>query len=352
MAILSFVLTRQIKTMKPETRKEFLKLRADFRNFYQVFDPAELFTVKEPMETQLHAAIQASDEFLKAITMLPVSDRDGQNIELGLYSPIAKRTNNQQKDRTCTPIGGPDGLRYRCTLTEYDICFDYDTLDAWARQDNFRELYLRAVTRRIALDRLQVGWLGKSIALESDPKADPDRSDINVGWLQLLQDHNPINYLTESTPGKGKITIGPNGDYKNLDSLTIDVWSMIDEKYRTGSEIAIIGHHLITDSVINTLSQYGQRPTEKKLASDVSVLEGSFGGLRAIRVPGFPARGVCVTDPQNLCLYYQEGQTRRKQQDNPRKNQIEVYMSCNDAYCISNLNAIAAIDAEVVEFAA
>ena len=58
--------------MKPETKKEFLKIRADFRNSYQVFDPAKLSMVKDLMKMRLHAAIQASDEFPKVITKYKV----------------------------------------------------------------------------------------------------------------------------------------------------------------------------------------------------------------------------------------------------------------------------------------
>ena len=57
--------------MKPETRKKFFKFRADSRNSYQVFDPAKLSMVKDLMEVRL-AAIQASNQFLKAITKYKV----------------------------------------------------------------------------------------------------------------------------------------------------------------------------------------------------------------------------------------------------------------------------------------
>ena len=126
--------------MKESTRQKFAKLQEAMANAYGVNNTRNAFAVSEPMETRLNSAIQDSSEFLQRITMLPVTDRKGQAVKLGIYSPLAKRTDTSAKDRSTTPMSPPDGLEYECKLTENEVSFGYDLLDAWARFDNFMDL--------------------------------------------------------------------------------------------------------------------------------------------------------------------------------------------------------------------
>ncbi len=333
--------------MRELTRQKFNKLQEAMQKAYGIQGTRNAFAVTEPLETRLNTAIQDSSEFLQRITMLPVTDRKGQAVKIGIYSPLAKRTNVNNKDRETTPMDAPDGLEYECKLTEFDISFSYDLLDAWARYDNFMELYMTQVYRRIALDRILVGWHGTSIATETDPDANKNLEDVNIGWIQLLKTNKSEHYLTESTQDSGTITIGPYGDYKNLDAITYDVYNMIEDAQRTGSELAIVGRRLVANDMGKALSKYAQQPTEK---AQVQVLEKTYGGLPSIVVPGFPDTGLMVTDAENLSLYYQAGRTRRAMSDYPKRNRVEDFISSNDAYMIENLEGIAAIEAENVAF--
>ncbi len=241
----------------------------------------------------------------------------------------------------------PDGIEYECKLTEYDISFSYDLLDAWARYDNFMDLYMQQVYRRIGLDRILVGWHGDSIAEETDRTTHANLEDVNMGWLHLLKTHKTEHYLTESKPGSGQITLGTAGDYKNLDCLVYDIYNLIDDAQRTGSEVAIVGRNLVAHDMGKALAAYAQRPTEKR---QVSVLDKAYGGLPSITAPGFPDKGVLVTDTENLSLYFQAGRTRRQMADYPKRNRIEDFISSNDAYMIENLEGIAGINAENLVF--
>ena len=332
--------------MKERTRQKFFKLHEAMCMAYGVNATREAFAVSEPMETRLNSAIQDSSQFLQRISMLPVTDRKGQAVTLGIYSPLAKRTDVSNKDRAATPMVQPDGLEYECKLTEFDVSFSYDLLDAWARFDNFMDLYMQQVYRRIALDRILVGWRGESVAVETNPKTNTALEDVNLGWIYLLKTHMPEHYLQESTAASGKITVGDNGDYKNLDALVYDVYNMIDDAQRTGSEVAIVGRHLVANDMGKALAAYAQRPTEK---IQVQVLDKAYGGLPSITVPGFQDKGVVVTDTENLSLYYQEGKTRRQMSDYPKRNRVEDFISSNDAYMIENLRGIAGIEANNVE---
>ena len=331
--------------MRDSTRKKFNQLQQLMCKSYGVQSTKSAFAVQEPLETMLNSAIQDSSDFLQRINMLPVTDRKGQSLKIGIYSPLAKRTDVDDKDRETTSMQPPDGIEYECKLTEFDISFSYDLLDAWARYDNFMDMYMQQVYRRIALDRILVGWHGTSAATETNPVSNPNLEDVNIGWIKLLSDHKPEHYLTESADGTGEITIGPFGDYKNLDQITYDIYTMIDDAQRSGSEVAIIGRHLVANDMGKSLSSFAQQPTEK---SQVMILEKTYGGLPSISVPGFPDKGIMVTDTENLSLYYQSGRTRRQMADYPKRNRVEDFISSNDSYMIENLEGIAAIAADNV----
>lgn len=333
--------------MKERTRVKFNKLQQAMQQVYGVQSTRHAFAVTEPLETRLNSAIQDSSQFLQRITMLPVTDRKGQALKLGIYKPLAKRTNTINRDRETTPMSPPDGIEYECKLTEFDISFSYDLLDAWARYDNFMDMYMQQVYRRIALDRILVGWHGESVAIWTDLNANPNLQDINKGWIHLLKTHKAEHYLTESSSGTGKITLGSGGSYKNLDCLVYDIYCMIPIAQRSGSEVAIVGEKLIANDMGKALAAYAQRPTEKK---DIAILDKAYGGLTSITVPGFFDTGVVVTDTENLSLYFQAGRTRRKMADYPRRNRVEDFISSNDAYMIENLEGIAAIEANNLEF--
>ena len=331
--------------MRDITRAKFQKLQEAMQKSYGVKSTRSAFAVTEPMETMQNTAIQDSSDFLQRITMLPVTDRKGQSLKIGIYSSLAKRTNVNNKDRETTSMEPPDGIEYECKLTEFDVSFSYDLLDAWARYENFMELYMDQVYRRIALDRILVGWHGTSAAIETNPGSNTNLEDVNIGWIKLLMDNKPEHYLTESTTDSGEITIGEHGDYKNLDQIAYDIYTMIDDAQRTGSETVIVGRHLVANDMGKSLASFAQQPTEK---SQVMVLEKTYGGLPSLIVPGFPDTGLMVTDTENLSLYYQSGKTRRQMSDYPKRNRVEDFISSNDAYMIENLEGIAAIAADNV----
>ena len=333
--------------MRDLTRQKFTQMQESMKQVYEVKSTKDAFAVTEPIETRLNSAIQDSSEFLQRITQLPVTDRKGQSLKLGIYSPLSKRTDVSNKDRQTTAMSPPDGIEYECKLTESDISFSYELLDAWARFDNFMELYMQQVYRRIALDRILVGWHGESVATETDKKINKNLEDVNKGWLYLLKTHKKEHYLTEGKLEPGKIKLGPGGDYKNLDQLTYDVYSMIEIAQRTGREVAIVGQHLISDDMGKALAAYAQRPTEKR---EITVLDKAYGGLPSITVPGFPDKGLVITDTENLSFYYQAGKTRRQMTDYPKRNRVEDFISSNDAYMIENLDGIAGIEANNLEF--
>ena len=335
--------------MLDRTVQQFGLLQQAMAKAYGVTDVTRRFNVSIPMEITLNQAIQDSNDFLNRITILPKVDKVGQPSRVRIGSTLASRTDTSDgnKKRLPTKMKAPEGVEYRLEQTNFDVAFDYETLDSWARFQNFMELYMNAVYQRIGLDRILIGFNGKSVAKNSDREANPLLQDVNKGWLHLLENHHPENLLTESTEGSGEITIGSDGDFKTLDHMVYSVGSMIGDASRSGDEVAIVGRHLVADDSGKALSKFAQQPTEK---SNIMVLEKSYGGYPSIIVPGFPSTGVMVTDLENLHLYYQEGRMRRKSDEQSESDQVVDYISSNEAYMLEDFDAAAALKAENVVF--
>ena len=335
--------------MKTSTRERFNALRVALAAAYGVTEQEvkETFSVSEPMETKLNSAIQESSDFLQRIQVLPVTDKKGQAVTVGMNQSLAKRTDTSTKDRQPTRMEDPSGKEYEVHKTEFDVAMPYSLVDAWARFEDFAQRYMSAVYGRIALDRIKIGWTGMSAASETNRTSNPDLQDVNKGWIKLLMEHAAESYLLESAEGTGKITLGAAGDYKNLDQLVYDIYSLIPAAHRSGSEVAIVGRHLVANDMGKVLAKHGQTPTER---GQLMTLDQSYGGLPALIVPHFPDKGLIVTDTNNLHLYYQESAMRRQQVDNSKRDQVEDYISSNEAYFFEDFKAVAGVEANNVEF--
>ena len=76
--------------MRELTREKFNKLQQAMMKTYGVSSTRNAFAVSEPIETRLNSAIQDASDFLQRITMLPVTDRKGQAVKIGIYSPLSQ----------------------------------------------------------------------------------------------------------------------------------------------------------------------------------------------------------------------------------------------------------------------
>lgn len=174
----------------------------------------ENFTLTPPKALALQETIQESADFLKLISIVPTIEIAGQMYELDIGSTIASRTNTADSPRVGQVDGARDGRTYECKKTNFDISIKYDQLDAMTIFPDFNKRLQLAVNRRIALDRLLIGWHGKSCAAVSNRTANPLLQDLNVGWFEDLRVNNAPQYI-------GEATIGPESDaiYKNLDHV-------------------------------------------------------------------------------------------------------------------------------------
>ncbi len=325
---------------------------------YRTRDIDYEFNVQEPIENWLHGAIQDSSDFLKQIMVIPADDKVVQNVEMSVAGTLSKRTDTSKQDRFATPVGNPTGIQSELVLTEFDLAVGYDYLDVWSsNHDGVFDIITQQLNRRIALDRIHIGFHGTHAAKETDRDKHPNLEDANIGWYQLMRDNMPENVLTETSNGTGEVSIGQYGDYKNLYEMVYDIYCVIDEKDKTGNEVAIVGQYLMNHYIIECLSQYFHIPSEKMAVfftprkNTVQMLKSSIGTLPTMEVPGFPQTGLMIVDPKNLHLYYQAGKTRKKIENNAKRSQLEIYTSCNDAYSIGNFAGCACIEPDNVVFA-
>ena len=337
--------------MRTETRTKFNKLLFAIAKVNAVafadVAAAKQFSVSEPIETKLNESVQASSEFLTMINMSPVEDMKGQALELDSIGMIGSRTDTDGSgERSGSELGAPDGTKWEVAQTDFDVFIKYKTLDIWARYKDFYDRYMKAVFKAIALTRINIGWYGTSVAATTNKVANPLGQDVNKGWLQVMRDQVPENIIGEGKhPGMGKIFIGQssfNEDYQNLDAAAYDLYQMIPVERRTGDEVVIVGAALVAADIGKTLTEHAGKPSEKKLG--ITTLSATYGGLKAVQVPNFPDNGLVVTDLKNLHLYYQEDRTRRQNQDEPKRNRINDWISSNDAYAIGDRFAIAAFE--------
>ena len=307
---------------------------------YGVEVVTRMFSVEPSIAQELNDAITAKADFLQRINVLPVTEIKGQKVFLGTSGPVTGRTNTKTTDREAKDASALDQDSYELSSTESDVSLAYAKIDAWAKFPDFHQKYSAAVQKQIALDRIMVGFHGTHAAVQTDMTQYPLLQDVNKGWLQQAREQVPAQVLKEGAVA-GKVTMGINGDYANLDALVHDTKQMIDERVRDGGDlVAIIGSDLLAADKAKLYTSQGSTPTEKERIESQQVI-ATYGGLPAFSVPYFPVNAVLVTSFDNLSIYYQDTSWRKQTVDNPKRSRVEDYNSRNEGYVIEQLEKIA-----------
>ncbi|MGG2018885.1 phage major capsid protein, P2 family [Pseudomonas sp. S8] len=320
--------------------KMYAEMQLAIAETYGVELASKMFSVEPSIAQELNEAITAKSDFLQRINVLPVTEIKGEKIFLGVSGPVTGRTNTKTTDREAKDASALDNSTYELSSTESDVGMPYAKIDAWAKFPDFHQKYSAAVQKQIALDRIMVGFHGVKAAEQTDIEAYPMLQDVNKGWLQQLREQAPQQVLKEgNTPGK--VTIGPSGDYANLDALVHDTKQMVDERLRDGGDlVAIIGSDLLAADKGKLYAKQGDTPTEKERIEDAQII-ATYGGLPSFSVPFFPVNGVLVTSWDNLSIYFQDSSWRKQTVDNPKRSRVEDYNSRNEGYVIEQLEKIA-----------
>jgi P2 family phage major capsid protein len=326
--------------MRNETRFAFDQFLEAIAKLNGIPSATKKFAVSPTVQQKLETRIQESSDFLKRINVIGVTEKEGSKLGLGVGSPIASTTDTTQKDRATADVTDLDENGYNCTQTNFDSHITYALLDAWAKFPDFQTRIRDVIVRRQALDRIAIGFNGRSRAATSDRAANPLLQDVNKGWLQRMRDQAPQRVMEEGATA-GKIKVGTAGDYANLDALVVDlVASMIDPWHQDDTALVVMcGRGLLHDKYFPLINK-SQAPTEM-LAADVIQSQKRIGNLPAVTVPFFPANAVLVTSFDNLSLYFQDSARRRTIVDNAKRDRIENYESSNDAYVVEDLGRAA-----------
>ena len=320
--------------------KMYAEMQLAIAETYGVELASKMFSVEPSIAQELNEAITAKSDFLQRINVIPVTEIKGEKVFIGVSGPVTGRTNTKTTDRVAKDASALDNSTYELSSTESDVGLPYAKIDAWAKFPDFHQKYSAAVQKQIALDRIMVGFHGVKAAAQTDIETYPMLQDVNKGWLQQLREQAPQQVLKEgNTPGK--VTMGPGGDYENLDALVHDTKQMVDERLRdSGDLVAIIGTDLLAADKAKLYAKQGDTPTEKERIEDAQVI-ATYGGLPSFSVPFFPVNGVLVTSWDNLSIYFQDSSWRKQTVDNPKRSRVEDYNSRNEGYVIEQLEKIA-----------
>ena len=329
--------------------ERYAQLQADIAETYGVENPTRQFAVEPSITQELNDAITARADFLERINIVLVNEVKGEKVFIGVNGPVTGRTDTKTKDREAKDASGLDNTLYELQDTHSDVGLPYAKIDAWAKFPDFADRYSAAVQKRIAQDRIMIGFHGTHVAVDTDQVAYPKLQDVNKGWLQQAREQIPAQVLKEGAVA-GKVTLGVGGDYANLDALVHDTKQMVDENLREdGDLIAIIGSDLLAADKAKLYAKQGDTPTEKERIESMQVI-ATYGGLPSFSVPNFPVNAVLVTSWDNLSIYVQGSSWRKQTVDNPKRSRVEDYNSRNEGYVIEQLEKFALTEnVELVE---
>lgn len=337
--------------MKKETRFKFNAYLTQLAALYEV--PVEEMTSKveitPSVAQKLEDNIQMSAAFLGFVNIVPVDDKTGQVIGLGVGSTIAGTTDTTNKEREATDPSEMTDVKYDCQQTNFDTALTYQKLDLWAKFKDFQLRIRNAIIRRQALDRLMIGFNGTHRAKTSDRAANKMLEDVNIGWLQKVRTDAPLHVVSDVKGEDGQvispvIRVGKGGDFLNLDALVMSaVDEIIDEEYRDDTELVVIcGRKLLADKYFPLVNK--EQENSEKLAADMIISQKRIGGLQAVRAPYFPENALFITRLDNLSIYWQNETRRRHIIDNPKRDRIENFESVNEAYVVEDYRGTALIE--------
>lgn len=333
--------------MRKNTRFKFnaFMSRLAELNGIEADDMNKKFTVEPSVTQTLMNRVQESSDFLTRINVVPVSEMKGEKIGIGVSGSIASTTDTAGGDeRETADFAALDSNGYECVQVNYDFHIRYNTLDLWARYEDFQSRLRDAIVKRQSLDRIMIGFNGVQRAKTSNRAKYPMLQDVAVGWLQKYRDHAPERVLSRVLADDGSVVsetvrIGRGGDYANLDALVMDSTNtLIEPWYQEDPELVVIcGRQLLADKYFPLVNQ--SQANIEALAADLIISQKRIGNLPAVRVPYFPADALMVTRLDNLSIYFQEGTHRRMIDEVPKRDRIENYESINEDYVIEDYAA-------------
>ncbi|WP_274871568.1 phage major capsid protein, P2 family [Serratia marcescens] len=330
--------------MRKQTRfkfNAFLSRLAEL-NGVATGDLDKKFSVEPSVTQTIMTRVQDSSTFLTRINIVPVKEMKGEKVGLGVSGSIASTTDTAGGDeRETADFASLDAEGYFCQQVNYDFHIRYNTLDLWARYQDFQTRLRDAIVERQALDRIMIGFNGTHRAKTSNRVKFPLLQDIGPGWLQKYRENAPGRVMNKVVGEDGsvvseKVRVGAGGDYANLDALVMDATNtLIAPWYQEDPELVVIcGRQLLADKYFPLVNQ--EQPNTEAIAADLIISQKRIGNLPAVRVPYFPADALLITRMDNLSIYWQEDTHRRHMVENSKRDRIENYESINEDYVVED----------------
>lgn len=333
--------------MKPQTHEKYnayLERQAELNNlpFNALAD--KKFTVTPSVQQTIYEKLRESSEFLGSINFVFPDEQTGETLGMDSTSTIAGTTNTAGgSSRQTSDIANLVKQTYFCQQINFDTHITYQRLDMWAKFPDFQKRIASVALKQKKRDLIMIGFNGTSRAETSNRSSNPLLQDVAKGWLQKIREEAKPRHMNGKDTNN-KILVGKGQSYHNLDALVMDCTEeLIDEWYRDDTDlVAIVGRKLLADKYFPIVNQ-DNAPTEK-LATDVIISQKRIGGLKAVRVPFFPANAILITKLENLAIYVQSGSIRKHIKDVPERDRIETYDSENLDYIVEEYGCAALIE--------
>lgn len=297
------------------------------------------FSLTDPKETQLRAALLESVDFLSMITVADVDQLSGQVVNVGNPGIFTGRKEGGRFIRNT----GIDGLEYKLSETDSGAALTWAMLSVWANAGDENEFFQRMqefTNQSFALDMLRIGFNGKSVAKSTDPEKYPNGEDVNIGWQEFVRAFDDNQIITDA------VSLGAGGDYVSLDAMASDlINSKIPAQFRNDPRLTVLVGADLVAAEQHRLYQAADRPTEKIAAQ---MLGTSIAGRPAIVPPFMPGKRMVVTPLSNLHIYTQRGTRQRKAEFVEDRKQYENKYLRNEGYAVEYPEMYAAFDESAV----
>ncbi|MDO4697612.1 MAG: phage major capsid protein, P2 family [Pasteurellaceae bacterium] len=334
--------------MKPHTLEQYnayLERQAELNNLpFNVLSGEKKFSVVPTVQQKLYEKLRESSEFLGSISFVFPDEQQGETLGLDSHSTIASTTNTSGNGtRKTTDIASLVKQTYHCQQVNFDTHITYQRLDMWAKFPDFQKRVAAVALKQKRRDLIMIGFNGTSRADTSNRSTNPLLQDVAKGWLQKIREEASARHMNGKNT-QNKVLVGKGQSYNNLDALVMDATEeLIDEWHRDDTAlVAIVGRKLLADKYFPIVNK-DNAPTEQ-LAADVVISQKRIGGLKAVRVPFFPANAILITKLENLAIYVQSGSIRKHIKDVPERDRIETYESENIDYIVEDYGCSALIE--------
>ncbi|EPM9779269.1 phage major capsid protein, P2 family [Escherichia coli] len=309
---------------------------------------AQRFNVQPAVQQRQENAIQLSDELLQKINVIGVTDQKGEKVLISINGPSASVNTSTSERREPASLHELTARQYACEQINYDTFISYAQLDAWSAHPDFQARVSAQIARRIALDRIMIGFNGTSRAVKSDRSSNPLLQDCAVGWLESIRQNAAQRVMSDVTITARDMNnaVTHKGKYNNPDALVQDARSsLLDEWYKDSSDLVVMmGRDLFNTlrlPLINAMS--AAAPNTELMAGQLITSSRLIGGLPVYLAPFFPADALLITSFDNLSIYYQVGALRRLMREEPDYNRIATYQSSSDAWVVEDFGKCALI---------